>query len=158
MKLRKQWMVRIVAGLLLVVLAGGIAYVIRDLLAMRNPESALPVIDIEYNGKPLPPQHYMMDSYSWRFLFSAKEWEEPDRSVVDRLEPAPVLPGAPLDISFSFPYKTITVSRSYGNRNHYEEITGELQTPFTGGVYTYKVEAEWGARGSVLYYIKIRVG
>ena len=157
MKLRKQWMTKIIAGVLLVVLAGGIAYVIRDLLAMRSPESALPVIDIEYNGKPLPPQHYVMDSYSWRFLFSTKEWVEPDRAIENKLEPAPVLPGAPLDISFSFPCKTMTVSRSYGDRNQFEVVEGDLQTPFTGGVYTYKVEAEWGSRGSVLYYIRIRV-
>ncbi len=157
MKLRKQWVVKLLAGFLLVVLAAVLANVIRDTLALENPKSALPVIDIEYNGKPLPPQHYVMDAYSWRFLFTTREWEDPDRGVVSRLEPAPVLPGAPLKIDFSFPCKGITVSRSYGDRNEFEEISGDLQTPFTGGTYTYRVEASWGSRGSVLYYIKVRV-
>lgn len=157
MKLRKQWVVKLLAGLLLVVMAGAVANVIRDTLALRNPESALPVIDIEYNGKPLPPQHYMMDAYSWRFLFTQRNWEEPDRAAVNKLEPAPVLPGAPLKIDFSFPCKVLKVSRSYGDRNEFEEISGDLQTPFTGGTYTYRIEAEWGNRGLVSYYIKVRV-
>ncbi len=157
MKLRKRWLAKLMAGIMLVVLAGGMAYIIRDMLAMQNPESALPVISVEYNGKPLPPQHYMMDSYSWRFLLRTTEWAQPDRTAVNKLEPAPVLPGAPLEISFSFPCKSMVVSRSYGDRNEFEELSGALQTPFTGGTYLYRVEAQWGARGSVLYYIKVRV-
>ncbi len=154
---RKQWTKKIAIGLAALLLAAGLSYVIRDVLAAQNPESALPVIEIEYNGIPLPTQHYMMDSYSWRFLFTTVDWSQPNRNAADMLEPAPVLPGAPLEINFSFPCNSMRVSRSYGTRNEFEPVTGSLQTPFSGGTYTYRIEAEWGTRGSVLYYIKVRV-
>ncbi len=157
MEQRKRWIKKIAIGLAALFLAGAISYVIRDVLAIQNPESALPVIEIEYNDRALPTQHYMMDAYSWRFLFTTVEWTEENRNAVSALEPAPVLPGVPLNISFSFPCNSMKISRSYENRNEYEPVTGGLQTPFSGGTYTYRIEAEWGTRGSVLYYIKVRV-
>ncbi len=157
MEQRKRWIKKIAAGLAILLLAGAVSYVIRDVLAMQNPESALPVIEVEYNGRPLPQQHYLMDSYSWRFLFTTVEWNEPDRNTVESLEPAPVIPGAPLEIDFSFPCNSMQISRSYGDLNEFVPVTGNLQTPFSGGTYTYRIEAEWGTRGSVLYYIKVRV-
>ncbi len=157
MERRKFRLKKIAIGLAALILAATLSYVIRDLLASQNPESALPVIEIEYNGLPLPQQHYLMDSYSWRFLFSTVEWTEPNRDAVNTLEPAPVVPGTPLNIDFSFPCNSMVISRSYGSRNEFEPVSGDLQTPFSGGTYTYRIEAEWGARGSVLYYIKVRV-
>lgn len=160
MKQRKQNITRIIVGLLLVVLAAGITYIIKELLASRNPADALPVIRVDYSGTPLPAEHYTMDSYSWRFLTMEKSWEEPDRGKWIGMKAAPVLPGAPLDISFSFPCETMRVTRAEGEapgEEDYEEVVGSLTTPMEPGIYTYKVVGNWGLKGQVLYYIKVDV-
>lgn len=157
MKLRSKMVVRALVALLLLVLAGGIAIIIKDTLAERNPESALPVMRVDYNGVELPAVNVMMDSYAWRFLNDTEKWEQPDRSKWITMEAAYVSPASDLDISFSFEPSSVKISRAFEGSFQFEEVVGDLQTPTLPGVYTYKVEGNWGLRGSVLFYFKLRV-
>lgn len=157
MNIRKQWVLRIIAGALLIILAGGVSYTVRQLLASRHPEAALPTIHVVYNNTDLPHEHYMMSSYSWRFLTQTLEWaDEPD--AYQRMAAAPVLPNIPLDVNFSTPCKTLKISRTGADNQDFQEIVADsLHTPAAPGEYTYRVEAGWGRNGAVLYYIKVRV-
>ncbi len=157
MKLHKQIIRKVLIGALLVVLAAGVSYSVRDLLAYRHPEATLPAVRIEYNGTELPAEHSMMDAYSWRYLTLVKDWAVEDREAWKKIEPAPVLPDAPLDVSFSFAPKDLTVSRAKGDSDVFSELSGELRTPTEPGVYTYRVAGEWGVRGAIAYYFRIQV-
>lgn len=161
MKIRKRVYLRIVAGLLLIVLAGGVSYVIKGVLSARQPESALPEMQVIYSDAPLPAANWMMDSYQWRFLTTVQAWEEPNRSRWLDLQPAPVLPGMPLEIDFSFPCQEMEVSRAMGTGtltdDDFTAVSGSLTTPHEPGVYTYKIAANWGIKGSVLYYVRVMI-
>ncbi len=157
MKLRKKMVLKIGAGVLLILLSAAFAFVIRDMLAMQHPENALPDIQIDYIDTELPAENWMMDSYSWRFLLVTKSWQNEDRDAWRDMPAAPVLPGAALDVSFSYPCETLKISRSVDNSVEFLELGGQLETPQAPGVYTYMVEAGWGARGSILYYFKVVV-
>lgn len=158
MNIRKQLVLRVVAGAVLIILAAGVSYTVRQLLASRHPESALPTIHVVYNNTDLPTEHYMMSSYSWRFLTRTIDWAT-EPNAFQHMEAAPVLPSVPLDISFFYPCKTLKISRTGAGNKEFQEIAMDnLRTPSTAGEYVYKVEAGWGKDGSILYYIKVRVG
>ena len=157
MELRKKMSLKIVAAVLLLVLAGGFAFVVKELLSSRRPENSLPAITIACGGVNLPAEHWMLDSYSWRFLFLVKEWHTENREAWKNLEAFPVLPGAILNISFSSPSETVHVTRMRDGGSTFEELSGELHAPLDEGIYIYRVEANWGSRGSIAYFFKVKV-
>lgn len=174
MKLHKKLVLKVLAGVTLLLLAMFVTYIMKDVLSARQPLNALPTIQIEYNGGPLPAEHVTLASYSWRFFNTTKRdvFLTEDRLV--ELPPAPVMASASLDISFSFPCKEMKISRASGANSEFFDIAvngagGEntenpapagsvrLRTPANPGEYIYRVEATWGLRGSVQYYFKIVV-
>lgn len=155
MKLRKQVVGKVILGAVLIVLAGLVAYAVKDLLAYRNPESSLPVIRINYNGTELPAENWTLESYSWNFLTLTRDWQA-EEDAVEKIPPAPVVTGAPLDISFSFEPSALMVSRAKGGGEFIEQ-QGDLHTPSEQGEYTYRIEGDWGIRGRISYYFKIYV-
>ena len=157
MELRKKMALKIVAAVLLVVIAGGFAFIVKELLSSRKPENSLPSITISCGGVDLPPEHWMLDSYSWRFLFLVKEWHTDNREAWRNLEAFPVLSGAPLNISFSSPPESIVVTRMRDGGSEFEELSGELHAPLDDGICTYRVVANWGSRGSIAYFFKVKV-
>lgn len=148
---------KLVAGLLLVVLAAGASFIIKELLSARNPELTLPDIRIEYAGEGLPQEHWMMQGYSWRFLTLKREWSNPDEEAWRDMEAAPVLPDTTLNISFNPEAQNVVISRTTDESGTFQELGGVLQTPLEPGVYTYKIEASWGVKGSILYFVKVRI-
>lgn len=173
MKLRKQLVLRVVAGVLLFALALGVTYTIKGVLSAREPVNALPEIDIIYNSAPLPQEHIQLASYSWRFFPQVKKGELVAPGGWDEIVPAPVNPGTPLQISFSYACKELKISRALRYSNLFTEISqnntlpgeenaapatvGNLNTPTEPGEYVYRVEAWWGVHGSVQYYFTVRV-
>ena len=161
MKQRKRVIMKIAVGLALLLLAGCIAAIINATLAAREPENALPTIRVDNNGTPLPADHIRLASSSWRFLYTVKSdilMEHDTWLDNTTLVPAPVIPGAPLEVHFSYPAEHIKVSRADGDSTTFTECSGELVTPLTPDVvYTYRVEAYGGIRGSRQFYFKIVV-
>lgn len=155
MKLRKQVVGRIALGAVLIVLAAFLGFAVKDLLAYTRPASTQPEIRIEYNGAPLPPEHWMMESYSWRYLTLIKEWEAPQDALA-QMAAAPVIPDTALGVSFTFEPDKLTVSRSV-NGGEYSELMGDLLTPNQPGEYVYRIEGDWGIKGTITYYFKIRI-
>lgn len=160
MRIEKRLVQRVLIGLLLVAMAGGISLVIKDAIAARTPENAIPEMTVYYNdvetGVRLPAKHVYRDSYSWRFLWWKVEGANNSLMDIDDLEPAWVPGGAPLLLEFSFRNSEIQVSMAKEGED-FKELGGNLSAPRTPGIYTYRVWAGWGLRGSVLYYFKIQV-
>lgn len=156
MKLKKRVIGKVALGLVLIVLAGCVAYAVKDLLAYRKPESTLPIISIECNGTELTrSDNWMMESYSWRYLTLVREWHA-EEDAVKALPALPAMPGAAIDITFTPKPQTVKVSRSKDG-GECAELQGELQTPVEPGEYTYHVQSQWGVRGTVNYYFKLRI-
>lgn len=158
---RKQILLRVLAGIVLILLAGFITVFIRDVLAYNYPESTLPTMDVYYkgleNGERLPAMHIRRDRYTWRFLVGTQKWENADIEVWREIEPAWVAPNADLDIVFSFPEEEMTVSMASGDSGVFVEIGGQLKAPEAAGVYTYRVQGGWGNYQTVQFYFRIRV-
>jgi hypothetical protein len=161
MELRKQQAVKIVAGALLVLLAALVTVFIRDTLNLRSPENSLPGLQVYHRGldegEPLPAEHVRRDRYTWRFLFfTPVKGGGLDLEVWSEIKPAPVDPNTPLDLVFSFPPDSVDVSIAAGY-SPFVGISGELKAPSNPGIYTYRVDAGWGANRAVQYYFKIRI-
>ena len=158
MKMRKQFLNKIIITVVLLLLSALITATIHAVLASRSPLNALPSMSVSSNNSPLPAQHAMISSYSWRFLFITKQGVEGPADAWQYLPAAPVNAMAPLAVEFSFPCDEVHISVARGDSTDFVEVGGVLHTPPDPGKYTYRVEASWGIRGSVLYYFKIAVG
>lgn len=154
MKLRRRIVGKVILGAALIVLAGFAAFAIKDLLAYQNPQAALPICRIQYNGSQLPEKNWAMGAYTWRFLTRTRDWEAP--GAAEKIEAAPVNANAPLEISFSFEPDSLLVSRSKDG-GEYTEVLGDLHTPVEAGEYTYRITGDWGSRRTIDYYFKVRV-
>lgn len=157
MKLRKRTLIKIAIGFLLISIAGLLSIAINDMLSAREPEYALPSLKVQFGEEGiLPTKHVLWESYSWRFFITVKNGIVPDPDAVENIEPAWVPAGAPLDLLFSQPPSEIEVSMSKNNSS-FIELGGELSAPMEQGIYTYRVIANWGMRGTVVYFFKIEV-
>jgi hypothetical protein len=158
MKLRTQLMRELAIGLVLLLLAALLTATIYSILAVQNPLNALPTLQVLYKGEPMPQEYLMLMSYSWRFFFLTKsDVVNPPDAWQNELRAAPVIPDAPLEIVFSYPCQELKISRAADGSNGFVELGGDLRTPVMFGTYTYRIEAFWGVRGSVQYYLKISV-
>lgn len=160
MRVNKQLLKKMAIGIALVFVAGVLSFIIKDTLAMQAPENALPVMQVYFNdvetGVQLHPKHILRDSYSWRFLWKTVAGGNPDPDAIHNIEPAWVPAGAPLLLEFSFRNSESKVSMAKDG-GEFIDLGENLSAPMTPGVYTYRVWAGWGVRGSVLYYFKIQV-
>lgn len=160
MKLRKQVLLKILTGLVLLAVAVVVTVVIRDSLASRNPQNAIPDIDVYYkgieDGARLPAMHIAVGNYTWRFLFKYVSGTIGGDDAWQQLEPGWVGQRSPIDFVFSFPPESYTVSilREDGS---FEQIEGELRAPSAKGSYVYRVDANWSGGRTVTYFFYISV-
>ncbi len=158
--LRRQVLIKVVAGIVMVLCAAFFSLLIKDGLAQRDPVHALPLLDVYFNdtdeGEKLPASNLMLDSYTWRFLVNTKTDRVVPSNAWQDMDAAWVPPGAPLSLAFSFKEKNCSVVMASEGED-FVELGGELAAPSEPGNYTYRVEASWGKDRSVVYYFKIRV-
>ena len=171
MNLRRRAILRIVLGCLLLFLAMALTFIIKEVLSARNPEKALPHMQVTVGDLLLADKHSTTYAYSWRFLTDAIDGRSgPDALLDENLPAAMVLPSQPLLIEFSYAATSIKVSRADEGSPQFYEISPSsenraagnsasslLYTPSQPGVYIYQVEASWWLRGSVEYYFRIDV-
>ena len=147
-------------GVLLITLASLGALFIKESLDTKDPQSALPDIEVNYNGAPLPAGSVFMAGYSWNFLTTIET--SPQLMPEDiPLYPVDVQQQIPMKISFTKPPKSLKISRAEGRYSAdfieiTSEVDGEILSPSVPGIYVYKVEAGWGFRGSILYYFSVQ--
>ncbi|MDL2293117.1 hypothetical protein LJC60_00635 [Ruminococcaceae bacterium OttesenSCG-928-D13] len=163
MKLRKQQVLKVVTGIVLVLMASFVTIFVRDSLNMRNPENALPNMTIYFdsNGKrvAMPYIHSSRRNYTWQFSL----WEPVSKADFDlepwrELYPGQVNPGSKLELEFSFKPKAVAIYAAAGESSYMEVGDSTvLYAPTSKGNYAYKVVATWGANRTVTYYFRIDV-
>lgn len=157
MKLRKQFIKKIITAIIFFIIAIFATILLKDFLMSLNPEYALPVVYVRCNGEILPEENQMLESYSWRFSMVTKSQVLKNSEDVKNLTAAWEPPNAPLRISFSFDSKELKISRADDDSTSFVEVGGELLAPSKPGTYTYKVEGKWGEDKWLVYYFKIRI-
>ena len=151
---------KVLVGIVLIALAACATLFIKESLDTQDPESALPLIRVEYNGTPLTDVY--RSGYEWSF-FTTVERRMPELSEADLpLVPVEVMPQVPMKITFSKEPSVLKVQRAQGRYStDFLELTGEdpssFLTPSSPGTYVYKVYAEWRARGYIQYYFVLQV-
>lgn len=163
MKLRRLQLQRALVCLAFVVLAAFFAAVIRNGLAQRNPQNALPSLSATYSTSEdtirLPVDVVRMDKYDWRFMFWQKSGGGKDLEVWREIEAgAWVPPNSAINLKFTFQpqYTRIFIK---AEESEFVELSGALIAPgpAVDTEYTLRVEANWGKGRDITYYVKIRV-
>lgn len=152
---------KLIIGLFLVVAATGITVFIKETLDTKDPESALPIISIVYEGAEM--QGVYRAGYTWSFFTTIEDRQAPSLAPEDLpLTPTPVLPGRTMEIKFSNTPSELRVWRATGRySSDYVELTSDtpsvITTPSAPGVYVYRLKADWGARGTIQYFFALDV-
>lgn len=164
MKLPRVFFKKLVAGAVLIALAALVAYVLKEMLDTKNPESALPAIAVEYEYSEHPlsnESEVRRAGWEWAFFLTNEKTPMLDLEDVP-VTPVDVLPGARMTIQFS---KEPSGLRLY--RRAYADIPPMFQetsfssgtsffTPTQPGLYYYRICAEW-PRGTIQYYFALQV-
>ena len=165
MKISHLALRKLLLGAVLLLVAAAITMFIKESLDTQNPESALPILTIEYNGTEVPPSQegfLYRAGYEWSF-FTTVERRAPQLAENDLpLIPLDVSPQAELELRLSKEPSSIKVLRASGTGStEFLELTdasdGTFNTPTTSGVYVYKIRAEWSTRGYIQYYFSLNV-
>lgn len=160
----KQLLRKLAIGAVALAVAAGITLFIKENLDVQDPETALPTIQVTTNGMALSPEMIFRAGYIWNFFTTTEEntplWTTQD--ILAHTYPVDVPPRSILSIDFSLKPKTLTVSRTDDeNFEYYLDLVdtdgSQIITPAQAGAYLYKIQAGFGRRGSVIYYLLINV-
>ncbi len=155
---------KLIVGVLALALAAAITLFIKENLDVKDPETALPSIQVATEGVVLSPEMVFRAGYEWNF-FTSTEINTPIWTTADILShtyPVDVPPRAKLDIDFSLQADTLKISRS--DQEDFsafvtlaDDFPNSLLAPAEAGQYLYKIEAGFGRRGSIIYYLLLNV-
>lgn len=155
---------KLIAGGLALAAAAAITLFIKENLDVKDPETALPSIQITTEGVLLSPEMVFRAGYEWNFFTSTEintpVWTTED--ILSRTYPVDVPSRAKLEIGFSLKADTLKVSRSEeGDLSAFVTLADAypniLIAPAEAGQYLYKIEAGFGRRGSIIYYLLLNV-
>lgn len=162
MKLPNVFFRKLLLGIVLVSLAAGVTMFIKETLDTRDPESALPIITVQYGDEVfIADKQVRRAGWEWNF-FLTKE-KTPMLSIEDAPPtPVTVLPASPMHISFTKKPSQLRVLRATSEKpSEYLELSdagdGAFSSPTMPGLYYYKVRAEWQGRGFIQYYFALEV-
>lgn len=138
---------------------------IRENMDVKDPEQALPSITITMNGSTvMAPEMIFRAGYEWNFLTTTAKSTPPysSQDLQDHTPPVEMLARTYMDIAFSMEPRKLTVSRSdEENFDAFLDLVdagdGPLIAPATPGVYMYRIQADFGWQGSIVYFFRIRV-
>lgn len=156
---------KIALGAVLIALAASLSLLIKEALDIKNPESAVPDLTVSVDGMILSPSMIFRAGYEWNF------WATVDRNtpfytphdITTQVYPVDIAPRSIINLKFSIPHKSLHVSRADNppEFSQYIQLQDKNPTsiisPATPGQYMYKVEAGFGWRGSVIYYMMFNV-
>lgn len=156
---------KLLIGALALALAIFISVLIRENMDIKDPERALPSITVTMNGNTaMAPEMVFRAGYEWNFLTTTAK-STPPYSTLDlqeRTPPVDMLARTYMDIDFSLDPKKLVISRSDpGSYDIFMDLVdageGPIIAPATPGIYMYRVQADFGWRGSIVYFFRIRV-
>lgn len=153
-RMYKQKLRRYALAIVLLVISAYISVFIKDTIDSKNPEVSLPIISVTtgYTSIPDVPRA----GYEWNY--ATKTVQSPFISCIDvPLVVYDALPGAPILIDFSSPYKSITLYEGEGVApENFTEKRYSMTTPAEEGTYVYKVVAQFD-RGTIVHYFALEV-
>lgn len=156
-KIPKIFIKKILIGALLVALSLVVTVVIKESLDTQDPESALPIVTVTYDGAPIPDVYRA--AYEWSF-FTTKEISEPVIAIADMpISPYDVHSDKDITIDFSSSPSSLRIWRSDNGGTDFTELAIEnsaFKSPSTAGMYIYRIRAEWG-KGYIEYYFMLDV-
>lgn len=156
---------KILLGTVLVLLAAAVALFIKENLDVKDPESALPSLSVTVNDMTLSSNMVFRAGYEWNF-WATVERHTPEYSpsdITSQVYPVDIAPRSVMQLNFSLKCKHLKVSRANDSPDFTRYIQLEnvdpanIITPASPGCYMYKVEADFGWRGSVIYYLMLNV-
>jgi len=164
MKLPKTFFKKMILGVVLIAAAALTAYILKEMLDTKNPESALPVISVRYEyGENALSNEREVRRAGWEWEFFLTNEKTPMISLDDvPITPVDVLPGARMTISFSKEPTDLRIfERAYAETpSEFREMAfssgNAFYTPTQPGRYYYKIYAEW-PRGMIQYYFALQV-
>ncbi len=161
-----RWLVlrKLLLGTVLVALAAAISLFIKENLDVKSPEDALPDITVSVNGLPIAPERVLRAGYEWNF-WTTTEKNTPvytPEELVRMVYPVDMPLRSVLDLTFSIKVKDLKISRADDAEfRYFIELAGttdnQIIAPAQAGQYLYKIEAGFGRRGSVIYYLMVNV-
>ena len=162
MKLPKIFLRKVLLGIVLVSIAACITMFIKETLDTRDPESALPIITVQYGDEIfIADKQVRRAGWEWNFFLTR---EKTPMLPIEDAPPSPVavLPGSPMRISFTKKPTQLHVLRAASEKpSEYLELSdagnGTFSSPTMPGLYYYKVQAEWQGRGFIQYYFALEV-
>ena len=161
----KQMVRKLLIGAAAMAAAICITIFIRENMDVQDPEQALPVMTVTMNGSAaIPPDMVFRAGYEWNFLTTTAK-DTPPYSTQDLQQhtpPVDMFARTYMDIDFSIQPKSLVISRaSEENYDLFMDLVdvedGPLIAPATPGVYMYRIQADFGWRGSAIYFFRVRV-
>lgn len=161
----KQIVRKLVIGAFALAVAICITIFIRENMDVKDPESALPTLTVTMNGSAaMAPGSVFRAGYEWNFLTTTQK-STPVYSSADLRQVTPPVPMPPrtyLDLKFSIQPKSVVVSRADDEKlESFMELIdagdGPIITPAATGLYMYRIEANFGWRGSIIYFFTIQI-
>lgn len=162
---KKQIIRKVLLGTVLLILAMCITVFIRENMNVQSPETALPTIKVTMNETTtFAPESVFRAGYEWNF-FTTTAKHTPPYSMSDLKQvtpPVQVVPRASLALEFSIKPKKITVSRADGkDADTFMDLVGNGSEPIitaaVPGEYMYRIQADFGWRGSIIYFFRVQV-
>ena len=162
---RLQAIRKLAIGAVALALAICITIFIRENMDVKDPEQALPTITITLNDTAnLAPEMIFRAGYEWNFLTTTAKNTPPysSQDLQEHTPPVNVLARTYMEIDFSLEPKNLVISRSEeGSSDSFLDLVdvgdGPIIAPATPGTYMYRIQADFGWRGSIVYFFRVRV-
>lgn len=162
---RIQLIRKLLVGAAALAVAICITIFIRENMNVKDPEQALPSLTITMNGTTaMAPEMIFRAGYEWNFLTTTAKFTPPysSQDLQDHTPPVEMLARTYMDIHFSLEPRKLVISRSdETNFDSFLDLVdvgdGPIIAPATPGVYMYRIQADFGWRGSIVYFFRIRV-
>lgn len=161
----KEGLRKIITGIILVAIAAMLTLFIKENLDVKDPEAALPTLTVTVDDMILAPSMVFRAGYEWNF-WATVERNTPvysPKDILGQVYPVDIAPRSVMALDFTLKCKSLQVSRADDepDHSHYIQLQDvdphNIITPATPGKYLYKVEAGFGWRGSVIYYLMVNV-
>ncbi len=161
-----KWLLmrKLLIGAVLIGLAAAVSLFIKENLDVKSPEDALPDITVSVNGLPIAPEMVLRAGYEWNFWTTTEKntTAYTSEELLRMVYPVDMPLRSVIDLSFSIKVKDLKISRADDAEFRYfielaNTEEGQVIAPAQAGQYLYKIEAGFGRRGSVIYYLMVNI-
>ncbi len=162
---KKQIIRKLALGTVLLAVAIVITVFIRENMNVQEPEMALPTFTVTMNGSTaLARGSVFRAGYEWNFFTTTAKHTPPysPQDLTQVTPPVQMMPRTYLDLDFSIKPKSLVISRADDkNFENFMDLVdvgmGPIITPAEAGSYRYRIQADFGWRGSIIYFFTVQI-